>query len=157
MRSILSTLAILFAITVGYVGFAEDASAFGRGRHGAGCSSAHAQASCSDAYAGCAGEDAWYWGKRRDERKAKRAARYAGYYGCSEPAAASCSEPSSYSAAPPAACPCNCADCTCNRATPAAAADEAAPEPLTVSGHYGMRRVCENGVCRYVRVWVPAT
>jgi hypothetical protein len=125
MRSILSTVAILFAITIGYVGFAEDAHAFGRGRH-AGCGAA-AAASCAGAYesAGCS-ESYSFHPFRRAGFKRRHALRAS--YGCGGALAASCSAPATscsdgYGEAPPAP------------------VSEVAPEPATLGGHYEMRRV----------------
>jgi hypothetical protein len=148
------TIALCAAVLFGTLAFApEDAEAFGRRRH-AGCSGAHAQASCSEAYAGCAGDDGWYWGKRRAERHARKAAKHAALaaaYGCGGATAASCAAPATdcaggYSVAPPApvhelapepttaGCPCGCPDCTCNRAgavtTPACPIDPATGLPV---------------------------
>jgi len=139
MRSVLTTLAILAAITVGYVALADDAAAFGHGR-AAGCGAA--AAGCSGGYSG------WYPGRflfgfeRRAARRERRAARHAAYgcagesYGCSG-APAGCSEP---------------AGCDGSEVAPPPPEVEA---PVDTVGHYETRVICNGGVCRTVTVFVP--
>lgn len=131
-RPALLLAAMLFAVVAIPLMFADDANAFGhrRARHSA-CAGVEA--------ASCSGYEGWYWGKNRDERVANRhdrkASRHASY-GCSEPAAASCSEPGGYSG-PPAVSyeatePQVCVDGICTTAPTTVEAPPAPPAPPRV-------------------------